>query len=126
MTPLHVILTKLLVRLSAPRDKQDQRNQSGPIFDSVTTTCHPDNAPGQDPYLSRKTGQTIGPGQSLFSLTAVGGPSFFSAERFLEQDAETCSGAERTVGGQQGLFSPYFRLQRAAVSMIRPSRPSGS
>ena len=72
MTPLHVILTMLLVRIPVSRDKQDQRNQSGPIFDSVTTTCHPDNAPGQDPCPSRKN-ETLTSCQSLFSLTSIGG-----------------------------------------------------
>ena len=48
MTSLHVILTTLLVRIPAPREKG-----------------------------------TIGPGQSLFSLTALSGFSLFSDQRIL-------------------------------------------
>jgi len=60
---------------------------------------HPDNAPGQDPCPSRKTGQTIGPGQSLFSLTAFSGFSLFSDQRILGTRSRTGS-LNRSASGQ--------------------------
>ena len=56
----------------------------GSLVKHTLSSRHPDNASGQDPCLSRKTGQTIGAGQSLFSLTALSGFWFLSVQRFLK------------------------------------------
>ena len=56
--------------------------------------CHPDNAPGQDLDSFSDVSLIVIPNlvrDPVLILSAHSGSSFFSAERFLERDAETSS-----------------------------------
>jgi len=88
--------------LQLPRCKLQEEEPS--VFSKANDKCHPLlkaiffqpfmpswRGSGQDLCPSRKMGQTIGTGQSLFSLTATSGFMFLSVQRFLERDAETSS-----------------------------------
>ena len=60
-----------------PRTEALRGGSMGQSWDD-TAKRHPDNARGQDPYPSRKMGREENR-QSLFSLTAFSGSSYFSA-----------------------------------------------
>jgi len=104
--PLDPVSPSFRLQRSASSEERlfDGRSRTGALRDDSmgesrddTASRHPDNSPGQDLGLCRvfetrsrakasrddrrgaKKGQTLGPGQSLFSLTAMSGFSFFSA-----------------------------------------------
>jgi hypothetical protein len=92
---------------------------------SFSLLCHPDNASGQDPCLSRKRDRREENRQSLFSLTAIRGSSFLSVQRVLERDAESSLDDELLCfQNQQTLSYPSWLFE--SPSPCHPELVSGS
>ncbi|MDK2945249.1 MAG: hypothetical protein PWQ24_1964 [Mesotoga sp.] len=64
------------------------RSRAGASRDD-SLVCHPDNVPGQDPFLPRKTGQTLGESSLLFFSPLIEKPEEEQRDDVLESDFDT-------------------------------------
>jgi len=91
------------------------RDDSRRALGDDTPKRHPDNAPGQDLCPSRKMGQTIGAGQSLFSLSSSRERSELSNIRFV-------GSCKRSAISEKRVFEKRVFDGRSRTGALRDDR----